>query len=131
MKNLLLFAMICFAMSNASACDGAAIMNDMFNKLEQIGQAGEAKLGMQLDRLKQEKQWNDEQSNALLLEIADSEETNEAEEFRNTAITEMFKMQNLPGLDCDDMTAIRDEVLKLEQQQWDKLVAEISRRLSL
>ena len=100
MKNLFLLATMFFPMSTVSACDGAAIMNDMFNQLEQIGEAGEAKLGMQLDRLKQEKQWNEEQSNALLLEIADSAETNKAEDFRNSAITEMFKMQNSPGLDC-------------------------------
>lgn len=131
MKNLFLLAAMFLPMSVVSACDGAAIMNDMFNQLEQIGEAGEAKLGMQLDRLKQEKQWNDEQSNALLLEIADSAETNKAEDFRNTAITEMFKMQNSPGLDCNEMSGMRDEVLKLEQQQWDNLVAEITRRLSL
>ena len=131
MKKLFLLAAMFFPISAVSACDGAAIMNDMFNQLEQIGESGEAKLGMQLDRLKQEKQWNDEQSNALLLEIADSAETNQAEDLRNTAITEMFKMQNSPGLDCKEMSGIRDEVLKLEQQQWDNLVAEITRRLSL
>ena len=116
--------------ANAS-CDGASIMNDMFAGLKSIGEAGEAQVVIQLDQLAAQKDWSKEKANELLLEIADSKQTREAEDFRDGVITQMFQIQSRPDLDCEQFIALRDEILQREQAQWDFLVEEIKRRQSL
>lgn len=128
-----LFAIIFIALPSGAIadCDPATIMNEMFTELQKIGDAGEAKLQRQLEQLKGQADWGEQRSNALLLEIADTEQTNQAEEFRDTTITKMFMMQSRPDLDCMEMSGLRDAVIEREQAQWEHIISEISRRLSL
>ena len=129
--SLVLCAITLIPIPSLADCDGSLIMNEMFEELKSIGEAGETQVAIQLDNLASQKDWNKQKANQLLLEIADSEQTREAEEFRDSAITQMFTMQSKPDLDCVQFSTLRDEVLKREQAQWDMLLAEIRRRQSL
>ena len=116
---------------SSAECDASNMMNEMFTELKSIGETGEAQVAIQLDQLATQKDWNREKANQLLLEIADSEQTREAEDFRDSVITQMFTMQSKPDLDCEQFGALRDEILRREQMQWSNLLNEIKRRQSL
>ena len=128
---LILLVLMSTPLQSSADCDATTIMNDMFIELKSIGEAGEAQVAIQLDQLATQKDWNREKANQLLLEIADSEQTREAEDFRDSVITQMFTMQSKPGLDCAQFGALRDEILQREQIQWENLLSEIKRRQSL
>ena len=116
---------------SSAECDASNMMNEMFTELKSIGETGEAQVAIQLDQLATQKDWNREKANQLLLEIADSEKTRAAEDFRDSVITQMFTMQSKPDLDCEQFAALRDEILRREQIQWNNLLTEIKRRQSL
>lgn len=126
-----IFAVYIIACQANAECDGSHIMNEMFNGLKSIGEAGEAQVAIQLDQLAAQQDWDKDKASQFLLEIADSEQTRNAEEFRDSVITQMFSMQSRPGLDCAQFSALRDEVLKREQAQWDALLDQLKRRQSL
>lgn len=128
---LILFILMSTPLQSLAECDATNIMNEMFTELKSIGEAGEAQVAIQLDQLSAQKEWNREKAKQLLLEIADSEQTREAEDFRDSVITQMFTMQSKPGLDCAQFAALRDEILQREQMQWKNLLSEIKRRQSL
>jgi len=100
-----------------------------FTALERLDQAGEARLHAALKRLATHEGWSQSEWEAYTNALADDPEAVANEDRRSSLMAELFALMGRTPIDCARIDQLEQEILELEQRQWDEAVHKVERRL--
>lgn len=131
MKQIISLVVVLALWSTVASAQQCAeeVLKVLYEELETIDRAGEAKLTQLLEDLAKQEGWSESERSDFTLSLSDNSEVNAAESMRTDMLGRIFGLAQRGDTDCSEIRNLHDAVLELEQEQWDAAVKKVEQRI--
>ena len=109
-------------------CD-ARRPEEIFKALEALDTAGEQRLQGLLKELSKKESWTQNDWEKYTLTLSDDPNVSQNEDRRSSLFAKIFDVLGHRPPDCAALDVIENDILKLEQSQWDAAIHKVEERL--